>query len=161
VLLHREVKMRSRGTPRRADVADDLQRLNAIADLEPGLEPREMRVPGLDAAAVIELHEVAFGTARPHEAHRTGARGANRRAHRRAEVRALVRHYLVQDGMHALRIERRCHARALDRLAPATLAHRTPLRVVVPVGFATAVVVNAQRLLITRREELDGLDAGV
>src|SRR6185295_10036294 len=127
-----------------ADVTDDLHRDHVIADLEPRFEFREMRVPGRYPTGVIHRDAVSTGPLVADRMNYAGTGGADRRAHRCAEVGSLVRHDLLQNGMHPLRVEARRDRRSLDRLSPTALVHCTPVRVVVAVGFLSAKVVDAK-----------------
>src|SRR4051812_15537661 len=107
-------------TTRRADVADGLQALHFVPDLDAGNVAREVRVAGFDAVRVHDLQQVTGGAARPDVAHRARRRSADGCTQRRPDIGAEVRHDLVQDRMHAPGIEGRGDGGARDWFAPAT-----------------------------------------
>ncbi len=156
------MEVRASRAARGADVSDDLKRHHVIAELEARLESRQVRVSRFDPARMLDHHQIAARAAVGDEVDDAGAGGADGSAHRGAEVRALVRHDLVEDRVHALRVEARRDGSAFDGLAPAALVHGASFRVVVAVRLGPAEVVDAQRLVVAvRGHDLQRLDARV
>src|ERR1700712_1717174 len=96
--------MGSGGVPGRTYIADLLPRVDVVARLHGG--GRKVCVPGLDAVAMANGHEVAVGAGRACLNDGTGGGGRHGRAGLGREVEARVLDLLVLDRIDAVAVTR-------------------------------------------------------
>src|SRR6478752_1799049 len=82
---HLVVQVASRGRSRGADPGDGLARAHGLADPDQDAAVADVRVSGLDAAAVVDQHEVAVAAVRARVDDRSVVRRIDRRVARGAD----------------------------------------------------------------------------